>query len=245
MYDECRKIGKAIVDPALIHCYTRFIDKTVYDKKTDRGTIMSEEKTFTGTRFNPAGKTLNVKPLKTAKEVRDARFWLTHKRRTGERDDLLFMIGINSGLRCSDIVKLTVADMANLSNIQVKEQKTGKKRTINLEKLAPMIEPYIDGKDANEWLFPSYKVPSKHVTVNGVYQMFKFLEGKMERDDLGTHTMRKTFGYWFYMANQDDPMVLPKLMTLLNHSSQAQTIRYIGIDDKVLARDLKGFSVGI
>ena len=46
---------------------------------------------------------------------------------------------------------------------------------------------------------------------------------------LGTHSCRKTFGYWFMKQNQDDSFALAWLMKMLNHSSQAMTLHYIGL----------------
>ena len=40
------------------------------------------------------------------------------------RDYMLFLMGINSGLRISDILKLKVSDVRGKQYIEVKEQKT-------------------------------------------------------------------------------------------------------------------------
>lgn len=47
-------------------------------------------------------------------------------------------------------------------------------------------------------------------------------------DSLGTHSMRKTFGYHFYLQTQDTAI----LQKIFNHSSESITLRYIGIDQK-------------
>lgn len=61
--------------------------------------------------------------------------------------------------------------------------------------------------------------------------------GVMER--VGTHSLRKTFGYFAYKQGTD----LAMIQKLLNHSSQAETLRYIGItqeqmDEVALKLDL-------
>ena len=48
------------------------------------------------------------------------------------RNLLLFLIGINTGLRISDILKLTVKDVRNKDYIYIIEQKTKKKKKNNL-----------------------------------------------------------------------------------------------------------------
>ena len=59
------------------------------------------------------------------------------------------------------------------------------------------------------------------------------------RDDVGTHTMRKTFGYQYYKRTND----IATLMQLFNHSSQYITLRYIGMQQKQLDEKLKDFNL--
>ena len=49
-------------------------------------------------------------------------------------------------------------------------------------------------------------------------------------DDLGCHSMRKTFGYHYYKKTKD----IALLQNIFNHSSSAITLRYIGITDDLL-----------
>lgn len=59
----------------------------------------------------------------------------------------------------------------------------------------------------------------------------------LERDDIGTHTMRKTFGYHHYQKNKD----IVALMEIFNHSKPKETKRYIGIQDDEIQESLEGF----
>lgn len=45
-------------------------------------------------------------------------------------------------------------------------------------------------------------------------------------ENIGTHTMRKTFGYHFYQKTKDAAM----LMKIFNHSNIYITLRYIGME---------------
>lgn len=45
------------------------------------------------------------------------------------------------------------------------------------------------------------------------------------RENVGTHTMRKTYGYQLYQAGVD----VTRIQNMLNHSSPNVTLRYIGI----------------
>ena len=58
-------------------------------------------------------------------------------------------------------------------------------------------------------------------------------------EHVGNHTLRKTFGYWFYKATKDIAM----LQEILNHSHPSVTLRYIGITEEETQNVLKHFSV--
>ena len=76
--------------------------------------------------------------------------------------------------------------------------------------------------------------PSDHSQALGTHQYYKVLQrvaSVHELDYIGTHTMRKTFGYKYYRQFRD----IPTLMKILNHSSQAVTIRYIGLEEEIRA----------
>ncbi|WP_057823440.1 tyrosine-type recombinase/integrase [Lentilactobacillus sunkii] len=186
------------------------------------------------------GQKLNVQPLRTQTDIETAKFFLS-KNKMGKRDLLLFLFGINTGLRASDIVVRKVGEFRNTKKPYIVEEKTHKRRKLNLSNLAEQIDEYIADKSDDDWLFPSYKDRSKHLTVNGVYRMFEVLGKQMGRDDLGTHTMRKTFGYHYYKRTHD----IATLMEIFNHSSQQITKRYIGITEDEIDNSLDHFSIGI
>ncbi|MEK5061888.1 tyrosine-type recombinase/integrase, partial [Paenibacillus sp. FSL H7-0326] len=45
------------------------------------------------------------------------------------------------------------------------------------------------------------------------------------KENIGTHTLRKTFGYHMYKKTKD----VAKLQEIFNHSAPSITLRYIGI----------------
>ena len=74
----------------------------------------------------------------------------------GTRDYLLFLMGINSGLRISDILKLKVKDVLNKNYIEIKGQKTGKlKRFPITNSFKTELDEYLIGKNPENWLFSS------------------------------------------------------------------------------------------
>jgi integrase len=56
-------------------------------------------------------------------------------------------------------------------------------------------------------------------------------------DGIGTHTMRKTFGYWYYKQMRN----VAKLQMLLNHSHPEVTLKYIGITEEEIEDSLIDF----
>lgn len=186
------------------------------------------------------GEHLNVQPIRKQADIEIAKFLLA-KNKKGPRDVLLFLFGINTGLRASDIVVRKVGEVRASKHPIITEQKTGKKRTLNLTNLADEIDAYIQGMRDDEYLFQSNKFSNYHLTVNGVYQIMQKLGKQMNRSDFGTHTMRKTFGYHYYKQTHD----IATLMTIFNHSSQKITKRYIGITDDEINESLDKFKLGL
>ena len=179
----------------------------------------------------------NVQPLRTQHEINDFLFGL-RRNKNAKRDVFLFLIGINSGLRMSDIVKLKKKDILSAKNPRIVEQKTGKTRILYLSSLQDLIHEYTKEFAADDYLFPSTK--GGHLEVNTVYQMFQKVAKLLGRDDIGTHTLRKTFGYHYYKKTKD----VATLMEIFGHSSETITKRYIGINEDEISETLLNFRLG-
>jgi len=179
----------------------------------------------------------NVQPLRTQQEINDFLFCL-RRNKNAERDVFLFLIGINSGLRMSDIVKLKKKDVITSKNPRIVEQKTGKTRILYLSSLQDLIQDYTKDLEPEDYLFPS--TTGGHLKVNTVYQMFQKVGDLLDRDDIGTHTLRKTFGYHYYKKTKD----VATLMEIFGHSSEKITKRYIGINEDEISETLLNFRLG-
>jgi site-specific recombinase XerD len=151
-----------------------------------------------------------------------------------KRDHLLFILGINSGLRIGDILKIKVQDVIDEKNkpkhfYELKEQKTGKVKKILLGKnVQKAIEIYMkDFKgNAENYLFFSKKGSNKPITRQHAWRIINNAARAVGiQDRIGTHTLRKTFGYHAYKSGSD--IVL--LQYIFNHSAPSTTLRYIGI----------------
>lgn len=182
-------------------------------------------------------KEKNVQPLRTAQEIEDMRWALT--RYASARDLFLFNLGINTGLRVSDLVPLKVKDVKGKVHLVITEQKTGKAKRFMLPKATrEVIEDYIRGMQDEDYLFPSRKGNGPISTTQAYRSLQKAAEA-LGRDDIGTHTMRKTFGYHHYRRNKD----VATLQMLFNHSAPSITLKYIGITDDEIDKSLENFSL--
>lgn len=188
---------------------------------------------------------VNVQPLRTKDEIVSFRNALTlisglskKRKEIAERDTLLFLIGINTGLRVNDIVKLKVIDVKT-DIFYIYEGKTNKKREINVSMLRDEIDDYIKGKSDHEYLFKSQK-GDKHITTTQVYRVLVKAGENVGRNDIGTHTMRKTFGYHHYKQYKDVAI----LQEIFNHSAPSITRRYIGIRQDEINESLNNFRLG-
>ena len=188
-------------------------------------------------RGEPFSMTYNVQPLRTQQEINDFLFCL-RRNKNANRDVFLFLIGINSGLRMSDIVKLQKKDIISSKNPRIVEKKTGKSRILYLSSLQDLIQDYTKDLEPEDYLFPSTK--GGHLEVNTVYQMFQKVAKLLGRDDIGTHTLRKTFGYHYYKKTKD----VATLMEIFGHSSEKITKRYIGINEDEISETLLNFRLG-
>lgn len=155
------------------------------------------------------------------------------------RDRFLFVLGINTALRISDLLKLKVSDLRGKSHLSLKENKTGKARKQIISKpLKKEINAYTEGMDPEAWLFPSRtgKGPISRVQA---YRILNETAKKIGLDEIGTHTLRKTFAFHFYQQTND----VVTVQQLLAHSSPAITLRYLGVNQDVMDDKLKDFSL--
>lgn len=161
-------------------------------------------------------------------------------KKSNYRNYLMFEIGIYIGIRISDILNIKIKDIKNKNFLKLREIKTGKEKLMPIPShLKKEIELYIDNKDFNEddYLFKSIKKKYKPITRVQAYNILKKIAKKYKLENIGTHTLRKTFGYHFYKRTNDVAL----LMTIFNHSDPSITLRYIGIEQDNVNKSLKNF----
>ena len=150
------------------------------------------------------------------------------------RDYCMFTLGINSGLRISDLLGLTIADVLDdngkvRDRITLREMKTGKGKDFPISDSArKAINEYMRTRttaNKTEPLFASRK-GDKAISRQQAWLIINQAAHTVGiKEQIGTHTLRKTFGYWAYQSGVD----LSLIQKLLNHSAPSVTLRYIGI----------------
>ncbi|WP_163538293.1 site-specific integrase [Gracilibacillus sp. YIM 98692] len=177
-----------------------------------------------------------VQPIRDPEVIRAIKHYLKGK---NERNYILFLVGINSGLRISDILPLRVAD-AKKPYFSIRETKTKKQKRINITpSLRRELKGYIQGKEDYEYLFKSREGVNKPIGRSMAYKILREAADYVSLDEIGTHTLRKTFGYHFYKQTKDIAM----LQEIFNHSSQNITKKYIGINQDGMDNAMKGFKI--
>lgn len=174
-----------------------------------------------------------VQPIRDIEQVLDIADYF---RERNKRDYVMFMIGIYSGLRISDILKLRVRDVKDKDYIAMREMKTNKEKRFAInEELKPILADYITGMKDYEFLFKSGG-SNTPITRQQAYNIMKMAAKEFDLDSIGTHTLRKTWGYHMYQQTKDAVTI----MQILNHSDISITLRYIGINqdnkDKVMRK---------
>ena len=177
-----------------------------------------------------------VEPIRDMDLVMDVADYL---KSNNERDYVLFMFGIYTGLRISDILKFRVRDVKDKDAVYIREKKTGKEKRFPINpELKPIIEQYIRGKKDFEFLFKSPNYPNKPITRQQAYNILTAAAKAFGLDGIGTHTLRKTFGYHMYQQTHD----AVTLKEIFNHADISVTLRYIGINQDNKDKAIKGLT---
>lgn len=159
-----------------------------------------------------------------------------------ERDWIMIAIGINTGLRISDILQLKVKHVKNKNRINgIKSEKTKKPiNSIINKNLREELAPYLKGKKSEEYLIRTNRredgeIINKPISTTQAYRIMKYIEYRAKiKENLGTHSLRKTFGYNLYQNND-----ISIVQAALQHDTQLDTIRYIGVEDEEIDKGIE------
>lgn len=177
------------------------------------------------------GSKITVDPIRDLDDIEAIKRLLENS----PRDYLLFVMGINNGLRAGDLLKLRVGFFRNVregDKIPIREEKTGKPQEIIINKsVKKALTKYFaqSGLNDDDYLFKSKKGKNRPMTVSSVNALVKSWCKMIKlKGNYGSHTLRKTFGYILRRKYGVGWDIITKR---LNHDNPSVTKRYLGIQD--------------
>lgn len=196
-----------------------------------------------------------VQPIREKKDLEDCFTYLKrkieaedleknrHSKEIAIRNYFLIYLGINIGLRISDLTQIKVGSIRK-GFIQLREKKTGKIQQIpvNQDVLDKIIKEYINvlNLDNEAYLFKSRKGYNKPLSRQGAYTIINQIASILKwKFPVGTHTLRKTFGYHYYIETQN----IVGLSRMFNHANTQTTLIYIGMIQAEVDEERKKFKV--
>lgn len=177
-----------------------------------------------------------VLSIKDTNVLKDVQTTLLDNFKAGRRNYTIFQMGKATLLRVSDVMQLKQRDVFNddgkvKQNAFIHDKKTGKANTLYLKPLQDDLNCYqqwlTQQNLSSPWLFPSTQHPEQHITEKQFYKIMAKVGDLLNINYLGTHTMRKTGAYRVYVQSNYN---IGLVMHLLNHSSEAMTLTYLGLD---------------
>ena len=202
---------------------------------------MKREPTAIAPAPRPRRGSCTVEPIRDKRDITAMKGVLAHR----ARDLALFVVGIHTGFRGTDLLGLRWGDVLTddgsiALRVSIVETKTNKRRTMPLQDNARRaLGDWLRASsrvDRAAYVFPSRQGGGK-ITTGRLNQLLNgWADEAGVTGHFGAHTLRKTFGYHLRMAGYDIAM----LMEIFGHSSQSITRRYCGINqDEINAAALK------
>jgi integrase len=180
----------------------------------------------TNTNHPAKGSKILVDPIRSIDDIKEIKELL----RDNPLKLCLFVLGINTGLRASDILSIRAGEVRGvpaMGEIVVKEKKTSNLRRITLnhacvEAISVLLAS--DNYRDDYFLFNGQRGRFTVSTVGAWVK--KWCRQCGVKGHFASHSMRKTFGFHQRMTFG---VGLPELMKVFGHSSEQQTLAYIGI----------------
>ena len=236
-----------------------YIDNVIQVEQ-DNGTLRKKQQRPTsvnaGYRCNKVrGKSSEVYPFKDREEVNSIILTMDkhindaktkQSRQFWCRNKLIFKIGINVGLRGSDLCSLKwsnffydngeLKEFENIQPIKTRDT-TGKYVKIYFnENVKQALYEYLEQypyQSLDDYVFASRKKNKGHITRDGLGKMLKTVAKESGiRHNVNSHSLRKTYGYTIWHNSPDRATALVKLQAIFGHASLRDTQKYIGIQDE-------------
>jgi integrase len=174
-----------------------------------------------------------VEPIRDTKQIHDLENYL---KKQCDRNLIMFQCGIYTGLRISDILKFKVSDFKDRDFINLREKKTGKQRTFEINPiLKKSVREYIADMEPEDYLIKSRQGFNKPISAAMAYMILRDAGKVLGIENLGTHSMRKTFGFHYYKQTKN----IVVLQKIFNHNHPSITLGYIGVTQETVNYAIK------
>lgn len=203
-----------------------------------------------------------AEPIKSMKDIMKVSRFLMSKDRY--RDNMLFIVGINFGLRVSDLRMLRFADLINddftfRDRFAVLEKKTRNTRKVKRNRyitintaVVEAVTLYLENTPnvkLSDYMFRSTsnngKNEDKPISKQAIDYMLKGIARDVGLGNrMATHTLRKTFAYHQMVMSGNDPRKLLLLQKIFGHSTASQTLDYIGITSEEIDDAYRNLNLG-
>jgi integrase len=181
------------------------------------------------------GSAIKVEPIRDKKAIQRIKKQL----RDSPRDLCLFVLGINTAYRANELLSIKVGDVRDLCPGDVltrKQSKTKKYRGVVLNQVAQeSIQTWLTSAAGQKLSDDDYLFTGKRgvLQVATVSTMVKtWCQDVGLKGNYGSHSLRKTWGYW---QRKERGTAIPLLMEAFRHSTQRQTLEYLGIEADEIA----------
>lgn len=203
-----------------------------------------------------------AEPIKSLDDIYRASSYLIEHGRY--RDNMLFIVGINFGLRASDLRMLRFSNIINENltfrdSFPVFEKKTRNTRARKMNRYITINNAVVEavtlflentpGVCLSDYMFRSESNRGSNmntpISVRAIEYILKDIADKVGLTaKVSTHTLRKTFCYWMMVRGHNDSRRLLLLQKMLNHSTPLQTLTYIGITGEEIESAYKSLNLG-
>lgn len=201
-------------------------------------------------------------PIKNMEDIDRVSEYLIQNRRY--RDNMLFIVGINFGLRVSDLVTLRFSHLINeefvfRDKFAILEKKTKNTRKVKKNRYITINDAVIEavslylentpGVCLSDYMFRSESNhginENKPIHRASVDRIMKGIGRDLELGNkMATHSLRKTFAYHQMVMSGNDPRKLLLLQKMFGHSTAAQTLDYIGITGEEIEDAYRKMNLG-
>lgn len=213
---------------------------------------------------NELAKEHTSEPVKNIDDINAISEWYIARGRY--RDNMLFIVGINFGLRVSDLLSLRFSNLIDDQNrfkttFPILEKKTKGTRKVQKNRYITINDAVVDavtlflentpGVKLDDYMFKGEsnrcgKGNGKPMHRNSADRILKEAGEALELPiHISTHTLRKTFAYHQMAMSGNDPRKLLLLQKIFGHSTATQTLDYIGITSEEMMQAYMDLNLGM